>query len=171
MEDVCLKRCSCREFQKKQIPEWKICKIFKAAMQAPSARNEQPWEFILIKNEDTKMKVSQISDNFSAASGAECIILLMANSIRIRNDSPWWIQDMSACAENILVQAADMGLGAVWLGIYPREDRIEAVKQLMKIPETVTPFAFVLVGYPAKEIFVKARYDEKRVYKEVYGGK
>lgn len=168
MENVCLKRCSCRSFLKKEIPEEMVERLLRAAMQAPSALNEQPWEFLLISDSGAKARVAEISPNYKPAAGAACLILLLADRKRIKKDSPWWVQDMSACAENILIQAVELGLGAVWLGVYPRKERIEALKELAELPEEVVPFALIAVGYPAEELHAAVRYEEGRIHRERY---
>ena len=95
MENVCLRRCSCRCFLKKEVPEEALLRLFQAAMQAPSARNEQPWEFILIRDPLVKEQIAQINPYYRPADGADCLLLLLADLARVRSDSPWWIQDMS----------------------------------------------------------------------------
>lgn len=172
MEDICLKRYSCRKFKKERVPAALLEKIFRAAMQAPSARDERPWEFILVREKERKNLISEISMNFRSSAEADCLIVLLADSARIKKDSPWWVQDMSACAENILLQAAELGLGCVWQGVYPREDRMAALKRLLAIPEQVIPFAVIAVGYPAFSEECReagSRFEEQRIYAEQYG--
>lgn len=169
MENVCLRRCSCRCFLKKEVPEEALLRLFQAAMQAPSARNEQPWEFILIRDPLVKEQIAQINPYYRPADGADCLLLLLADLARVRGDSPWWIQDMSACAENILLQAVESGLGAVWLGVYPREDRMFELREITCIPERVVPFAVIAVGYPANALQAVPRFEKKRIFKDKYG--
>lgn len=169
MENVCLRRCSCRCFLQKEVPEETLIRLFQAAMQAPSARNEQPWEFILIRDHSVKEQIAQINPYYRPAESADCLILLLADLARERSDSPWWTQDMSACAENILLQAVESGLGAVWLGVYPREERMCELRQIACIPEVVVPFAVIAIGYPAKALQVVPRFEKKRVFMDKYG--
>ena len=77
MENVCLRRCSCRCFLKKEVPEEALLRLFQAAMQAPSARNEQPWEFILIRDPLVKEQIAQINPYYRPADGADCLLLLL----------------------------------------------------------------------------------------------
>ena len=169
MENVCLRRCSCRCFLKKEVPEEALLRLFQAAMQAPSARNEHPWEFILIRDPLVKEQIAQINPYYRPADGADCLLLLLADLARVRSGSPWWIQDMSACAENILLQAVESGLGAVWLGVYPREERMCALREIACIPERVVPFAVIAVGYPANALQAVPRFEKKRIFKDKYG--
>lgn len=169
MENVCLRRCSCRRFLKKEVPEEILLELFWAAMQAPSARNEQPWEFILIRDNSVKEQIAQINPYYRPAAGADCLILLIADLERVGSNSPWWVQDMSACAENILLQAVEAGLGAVWLGVYPREDRMGVLSELVGLPENIVPFAVIAVGYPANELQAVPRFEKERIFKEKYG--
>ena len=73
------------------------------------------------------------------------------------------VQDMSACVENMLVEAVEQGLGGVWLGMYPRQDRVSAIREAFELPENLIPFAAVPVGHPAGEQKAKDRFDPKRI--------
>ena len=169
MDNICLKRYSCRCFRKERVPEEALIRIFQAAMQAPSALNEQPWEFLLIREACMKREVAGINPYCHPAAEADCLILLLADLNRLKKDSPWWVQDMSACAENMLLQAVVLGLGAVWLGVYPREERMKKLSRLVCLPENVIPFAVISVGYPDEERDPVLRFDGDRIYGEQYG--
>ena len=91
------------------------------------------------------------------------VIVALADQNRISPESPWWVQDMSACVENMLIEAVEQGLGGVWLGMYPRQDRVSAIREAFELPENLIPFAAVPVGYPAAQQKAKDRFDPKRI--------
>ncbi|MDO8970256.1 MAG: nitroreductase family protein, partial [Saprospiraceae bacterium] len=80
----------------------------------------------------------------------------------------YWVQDCSAALENILIAAAGMDLGTVWIGIYPLESRVDAVRKVLNIPDSVTPLGAVYVGYPAEQKVPRTQYEEHRVHWQVY---
>ena len=97
---------------------------------------------------------------------ASAVIVLLADGTRIAENSPWWVQDISACAENILIRATELGLGTVWLGMYPRQDRVDAIRAAFALPQHYLPFAAIPVGYPKKPLCAQDRFDETRIHWE-----
>ena len=87
----------------------------------------------------------------------------------IHKDRGWWVQDCSAAMENMLLEATDLGIGSIWLGIYPYEERVEAVKKLFSLPERVMPLGIMALGYAAKEKPANDRYLAGRVHWEQFG--
>ena len=78
----------------------------------------------------------------------------------------YWVQDCSAATENLLLAAVAVGLGAVWLGVYPREERVRAIRKVLNIPETIVPLNLISIGHPAEEKEPRTQYDELRVHRE-----
>ncbi len=161
------KRASVRSFQDKPVEKEKIDMLLKAAMQAPSARNQQPWEFIVVENRQTLNKLGDLSEFAKPAKEAALAVVLLGNKDYIAIEQCWQ-QDMGACTQNILLEAVSQGLGGVWLGVAPREDRMEYVSKLLNLPGNIMVFAVVAIGYPKNEPNINIRYDEKRVYFEEY---
>jgi len=166
--NMVFKRRSVRIFSKKSVDEETLTKLLQAAMAAPSASNSRPWEFIAITEPDTleKLRKSLKYGKYNAPAA----IVVCANIKLAQNESAmrFWVQDCSAATENILIAAAGMGLGTVWIGSYPKEDVMEIEREILGIPEDVTPLSLVYVGYPAEEPQPRTQYDEERVHWEKY---
>lgn len=165
MEDVIFTRASIREFTDKPVSEEQIDRLMKAAMAAPSAGNQQPWEFYLTRDADTKQRLSECSPFAKPACKADLVIIPCMRCIDLKFP-PYAPLDMSACVENILLEAEELGLGAVWLGIYPEDSRVEKVFEVISAPEGTRPFALIAVGHPAERITPrsKKRMDLNRVH-------
>ncbi|MBQ9025824.1 MAG: nitroreductase family protein [Methanobrevibacter sp.] len=159
-------RQSVRKFLEKDVSETQIENLLKAGMQAPSACNQQAWEFIVVDSDEDKMAISQMHKFAKPAADASKIIIVLGN-LNEAKISSMIEQDLGACCENILLQATYEGLGAVWLGFHPIEDRCMKIRKYFDIPDYCIPFAVICVGYPAIDNGVKLRYDESKVR---YGG-
>jgi len=161
--EAIMSRRSIRKYKDKKIPEETITTLLKAAMNAPSAHNNQPWHFIVVDDRETMKKVPeyhQYSKMLLTASHA--IIVLGDNKLQ---DTDFWIHDCSAATENILIAANALGLGAVWLGVHPNPQLIEGTKKLFNIPENVTPLGFISLGYPDETKPPRENYNPERVHK------
>lgn len=164
------KRKSIRQFRDLEIEDKKIEKILKAGMQAPSAHNSQPWEFIVVQNKESINKIANMSKYAKPAQNSACCIITLCNMnlIKDKKTEAWIQQDMSACTENILIQAVEEGLGGVWLGTYPDEERSNYLKEIFEVPNPLIPFSVVVLGYPKEEYDTEDRYDESRIHYEIY---
>ncbi|MBN1913761.1 MAG: nitroreductase family protein [Candidatus Omnitrophica bacterium] len=163
--DAILKRRSVRRYTDKEVSEDLIKKIIEAGMNAPSAGNQQPWHFLIMKNKKTLEDASGCSPHAHALKDAAAGILLCGD-LSLEKHKDYWVQDCSACAENMLLEVAELSLGAVWLGVYPRQDRVDYLKKYFALPEQVIPFAIISIGYPADEIKVTNRYNVTRLHYE-----
>lgn len=157
------KRHSVRKFTDEKVPEDIIENLLKAGMQAPSSCNSQPWDFIVVSKDDDKKVISQMHKFAKPAENASHLIITLGN-LNEAKVIGMIEQDLGACNENILLQATHEGLGAVWLGFHPIEDRTLKLKEYLEIPDYCIPFSVICVGYPAQEIDVKLRYDESKVH-------
>lgn len=157
------KRQSVRKFKDEKIPDELIENLLKAGMQAPSSCNAQPWEFIIVSDEDDKQAISKMHKFAGPAANASHLIVTLGN-LNEAKVIGMIEQDLGACNENILLQATHDGLGAVWLGFHPIEDRTLKLKEYLEIPDYCIPFSVICVGYPAHESEVKLRYDESKVH-------
>lgn len=167
--EAIFERRSIRKYEDRPVEKEKLEKLLRAAMQAPSAINEQPWEFMIIQNKDTLKRLSQMSLYSEPVAHAPAAILAMANSDNYKVPSAWQ-QDMGAAVENILLEAADLGLGAVWMGVATDEDNMNYIKDNFYLPDNIKPYALIPVGYPAqgeKNTFVD-RYDPAKVHYEAW---
>lgn len=165
MEDAIFTRVSIRKFTDEGVTEEDVERLMRAAMAAPSAGNQQPWEFFVTRDIELKQKLSETSPYARPAGGAAVVIVPCLKQAEMRFPEYGAI-DLSACTENILLEAAAMGLGAVWLGVYPEQDRVDAVAQCLGNPEGVVPFALVALGHPAEEVPPRSakRFDPERIH-------
>lgn len=159
-------RRSIRKFTDQPVESEKIDKLLRAAMQAPSAMNRQPWEFIVIKDKDMLKKLSECSPYAKPVLSSSVTFTLLCNDNEMKIPIGWE-EDMAAAAQNMLLEAVHLDLGAVWLGVAVSKDATENVRALLKLPNHVKPFALISVGYPdeQKNEF-KDRYNEDRIHYE-----
>ena len=158
-------RASVRSFDGRKVEPEKVELLMRAAMAAPSACNQQPWEFVVVTDSSVLEALSKCSP-YAGCIG--CAPLGIAVCMRTEGVcAPDYTQiDASAATENLLLEAVELGLGAVWLGIAPGTERMEAVRQVIGAPETIQPFGLVACGYPDKPVVPEDRYDPARVHYE-----
>jgi nitroreductase len=160
-------RRSIRKFSDKPVSDADIRALLEAGMAAPSARATDPWRIIVVTNSGTLAKMAQALPNGKML--AECsVAFVVCGDMQAANDQliSYCLQDCSAAIENILIGAQMIGLGAVWLGIHPREERIAAVKELFPVPEPIMPISIIAIGYPAEQKEPRTRYNESFVHFE-----
>lgn len=159
-------RRSIRKYEDRPVEKEKIDELLRAAMQAPSAANQQPWEFIVVEDKNNLNKLSLVSPYSKLVAGSAVTFVLLANSDKFRVPTAWQ-QDMGAAAQNILLEATHLNLGAVWLGVATADSVVDNVKEMFNLPDNIKPFALISVGYPdnQKNEFVD-RYDAERVHYE-----
>lgn len=157
------KRVSVRSYKSQEIEDSKLKLLLRAAMAAPSAGNQQPWEFYVVKDKGVLNQLSVASPFAGCAKKAPVAIIPCYQKEGLRF-SEFAEIDMSICCENILLEATELGLGAVWLGIAPLAERMKTVKEILHIPQNLAAFAIIPVGYPAQEARPQDRYDEKRIH-------
>ncbi len=150
LENSIFKRRSVREYKEQKVEEEKIENILRAAMSAPTAGNQQSWEFVVIKNKDYLNKLSMISPFATPLALAPLAIVVMATTYGKKY--PQNIeQDLAAATENILLQSVEEGLGGVWIGLSPELDRMESVRKILNLSHEKIPFSIVPIGYPLNE--------------------
>jgi nitroreductase len=160
-------RRSVRSFLPKMIERDKIERILRAGFQAPSARNQQPWEFIVMSDAADLAAIAEMSPYakmLPQAAAAITVCLNLGPGNLPSADDAWWIQDLSAATENILLQIVDEGLGGVWLGWYPDMARVKAFAERFGLPPHVVPFSVIALGYPANPPQKADRYDAAKVH-------
>jgi nitroreductase len=167
--DAILTRRSIRRFKTEKVPQEMIDKLLKAAMAAPSAGNEQPWQFIIINDEKIMKKIPAVSPYAAYAKDAPAAILVCGDT-RLEMMKGFWVQDCCAAIQNILLAAQDMGLGAVWTAAYSLMDRVAGFQKLLNIPAEVIPLAFIPIGYPAEEKQPEDRFKKERVHLNTWQG-
>ncbi len=164
-----LERRSCRTYTSEPVSEETVRTLLRAGMCAPSARNAQPWEFLVLRDEKLKSAVSAVGTYWGMLKDAPLGILVLAN-LKDYNAThrDYFIQDCSAATENILLAAQAMGLGGVWLGLYPNEERVKGVTALCGLPDDVIPVTLVSIGYPVKMPHPHTTYHEEKVHYDRY---
>lgn len=164
--DEIFNRRSIRKFKDQAVEPDKIDRLLRAAMQAPSAGNQQPWEFIVIQDKERLAQVSGTSPYAKPIAGSAVTFVLLANEKELKIPTAWE-QDLSAATQNLLLEAVHLGLGGVWFGVATSDAVAENVKKFFELPENIRPFAMVSVGYPdgQKNEFAD-RYKADRVHYE-----
>ena len=159
-------RRSIRKFKDQVVEPEKIDRLLRAAMQAPSAANQQPWEFIVVQDKEALAKLAKVSPYAMPVAGSAVTFVLLANKNNLKVPSAWE-QDLSAATQNILLEAVHLGLGGVWFGVATADSVVENVRELFQLPDHMKPFALISVGYPdgQENVFID-RYREDKVHYE-----
>ena len=160
-------RRSIREFLDRPVEKEKIDQILRAGMQAPSAKNQQAWEFIVVTSQEDKEKVAKMSPFSKLAAKAAVLIVLLGNRDKMTVPDKWQ-QDMGACTQNILLPIVKEGLGGVWLGVYPTQERVDFLRVVFDLPDHIIPFGVVCFGYSDKKNTFIDRYKESAVHWDKY---
>ena len=157
-------RRSIREYQDKNIPEELVLELLKAAMASPSARNQQPWEFVVITDPGLRNQIPAVCPFAQMIVDAPLAILVCGN-LKIETAQGYWEIDCAAATQNLLLAAHALGLGAVWLGVHPHETLIDGTKKLFNIPDHVTPLGIISLGYPEETKPPRENYNPERVHR------
>lgn len=162
MENI-LARRSIRKYKPDvAVEDCKIKKILEAAMSAPSAGNQQPWHYIVIEDKEILDQIPEFHPYADMIKQVNVAILVCGDTSKEKHKG-FWVQDCSAATQNILIAAHALGLGSVWLGVYPREERVEKLQKMLGLPEHVIPFSLLPIGYADIELPPANRYTSKRV--------
>ena len=165
MDDPVLARRSIRAYTDEPVSEAQVERLLRAAMAAPSAGNQQPWRFVLVTDRDTLRAVNDFHPYARMLERAPLAVVVCGATEGIRWPG-FWEQDCAAAVENLLIEAEMLGLGAVWLGVHPLEERVAGLRALLGVPDGVTPFAIVAVGRPAEGKKPADRYRAEHVHRE-----
>lgn len=162
--EAILTRRSVRRFTKDPVDEESIRQLLAAAMSAPSARNQQPWRFVVVTDRPTLDALTKAHPYAGPLKEAPCAVLICGDTGAPASEG-FWEQGCSAATENLLVAATALGLGSVWLGCHPREDRVRGIQDLLGIPREVVPLSLIAVGHPNETRPREDRYDERKVHR------
>ncbi|MFZ4400645.1 MAG: nitroreductase family protein [Bacteroidales bacterium] len=162
-QELIVNRRSIRKYKTEAVSQEQIDKLLQAAMYAPSARNEQPWHFIVVTDRNMLNKIMQSHPYANMLKDAPLAVVVCADDT-IEKTEGYWVQDCSAATQNILLAAKAMDLGSVWLGVYPREERILAISNLFNLPDNIHPLSIIAIGYPDEQKPVPLRYLEERIH-------
>ncbi|HUL39967.1 MAG TPA: nitroreductase family protein [Methanomassiliicoccales archaeon] len=156
-------RRSVRSFAADPVPKEAIEEILRAAMSAPSAGNEQPWQFLVIDDRKKLDSITTANPNAKMCKEAQAAILVCGDTTKEKYPG-FWVQDCAAATQNILLAAHAQGLGSVWTGVYPIMERVQGFKELMVLPGNIVPFSLVMLGYPSRVPAQVDRFQRDRVH-------
>ena len=164
--DNIMTRVSVREFTGEKISEAQLDTLLRAAMAAPSALNKQPWAFIVVTDE---AKIAALGEAlpYSRCSNKPAVAIIPCGDLTkaIPGEiADFWINDVSAATQNLLLAAHSMGLGAVWTGLHPDMNRVKMVQEMLDLPEHIVPLCVVPVGVPAEQPAVKDKYKPENIH-------
>jgi len=168
MEAIFTRR-SIRKFTCRRVPEEALLEVIRAAAAAPSAGNEQPWHFVIIDQRKTLDSVPHYHPHAEMMREAQAAVVICSD-LRMDKHDGMWVQDCSAATQNLLLAAHAQGLGAVWVGLYPREDRVAKTRALLRLPDNVVPFAIVPLGFPAESKAADDRFRLDRIHRNKWQG-
>lgn len=164
MIEIILRRRSIRKYiAGKDISDEQLKVILKAGMAAPSAGNQQPWHFIVIRERKILDEIPKFHPHALMVLEAPLAIAVCADLV-LEKHVGYWVQDCSAAVENMLLAVEALRLGAVWLGVYPREDRVAGAQKLLNLPNKVIPLAIIPIGYPVENKPKEDRFKPERVH-------
>lgn len=168
--DVIHARTSVREYADKPIPADMLTTLVKAGMAAPTAGNRQPWYFVVVTDRNMLNTLGEHPHGAMLKTAGAAIAVVGAPEEGLRGASgEMWIQDCSAATENILIAVEALGLGAVWLGVYPVPERIAAVSSALGIPEGYVPLSLISIGWPQNKPAPKDKYKPEKIFNDRWG--
>jgi len=165
--DFIFTRRSVRKYLAREIPAALMHDLLEAAMAAPSAVARDPWHFLVIRAPQTLQQLSDVLPNAQMLRHAPAAIIACGD-INLTHDrlESYMLQDISAAVENILLAANVMGLGGCWLGVHPRPERIEGIRELFRLSDHIIPICGIALGWPAEQPPARTRYKRERVHME-----
>lgn len=160
-------RRSIRVFRPGVIPEGTVRQLLAAAMAAPSAVAKDPWHFVVVRQRETLSRMAGVLSNGSMLHGA-ALAISVCGDLETAHDRQlsYLLQDCAAATQNLLLAAHALGLGACWLGVHPREERIGHLQQLFELPPAVIPVAVIALGWPGETKEPRSRYQPDHVHAE-----
>lgn len=165
--ELILGRRSIRKYETIPVEKEKVQEILEAGMAAPSAVAKDPWHFIVVTDSRALEKVSEALPNGQMLADASLGFIICGDIHQAHtNELSYMLQDCSAAIENMLIAIHALGLGACWLGVHPREDRVNHIKGVYSLPDHIIPVACIAAGYPAEQKAPRTRFDLKKVHYE-----
>mgnify|MGYP000237189397 CR=1 FL=1 len=161
--DIIFARRSIRRYKDEPVTAEQIRTLLEAGMAAPSASNRQPWHFVVVTDRATLKALAEAHPYGKMLAEAALAIAVCADP---ELSPTYWQQDCSAATENILLAVAGLGLGGVWLGCYPNEDRVVGIRRVLGIPARIQVLSLLSIGHPAEYREPRTQYNEARVHRE-----
>ena len=166
-----MSRTSIRKYTDQPVSKTDIETLLRAGMAAPTAVNRQPWHFVAVTD---KAKLKELSGGRGGMLEQCALAIVVCGNMEKTmqgKGQEFWIQDCSAATENILLAANALGLGAVWTGGYPMEERVASISKALKLPETIIPLCTIVIGHPAESPTPKDKWKPENVSYNEFGGK
>ena len=161
--DTIFSRRSIRSYTDEPVSEEEIKTLLEAAMAAPSASNKKPWHFVVVTERETLNRLAKAHMYGKMLNDSPlCVTVCGDTSVSKR----FWVQDCSAATENLLLAATALGLGAVWCGVHPSQERVKDISEILGIVGSIVPLNLIAIGHPAEEKEARTQYDEGRVHRE-----
>ncbi len=164
-----LDRRSIRKYNDKPVPKEMVGKLLRAAMYAPSARNYRPWQFIVANERRILDDLSEMHPYAKMLKQAT-LAIIVCGDLSVEKEEGYLAVNCAAATQNILLAAYALGLGSVWLGLYPRRARIIDVQQYFKLPPNIVPISLIAIGWPAEEKSRPERFEEGRIHYNLWEG-
>jgi nitroreductase len=161
--DAIVNRRSIRKYTSEPVSDESLHKILEAAMCAPTAGNQRPWHFVVIRDRAVLNHLANLSQ-FSHMLSQCSLAIVVCGDLDAQKFEGYWVQDCSAATQNILTMVVELGLGAVWLGVYPLEDRIDFVSKTLELPVNILPLNVISIGHPAEVKPKTERFDPSRLH-------
>jgi len=157
-------RRSIRKYTDEPVSDEALRTLLNAALCAPTARNLRPWHFLVLRDAEQRSKILSFHPYASMVAQKEAVVIVVCGDLNRQPSKEYCAEDCSAAVQNILLAAHGMGLGAVWMGMYPNEDRVSGAHEAFGIPQDMLPAAMVCIGHPAERRDVPDRYEEERIH-------
>lgn len=166
-------RTSVRKYTNEAVSKADIETMLRAGMAAPTAVNKQPWHFVVVTDREQLNALAAANRGTGMAAKAPLAIVVCGDMQKTLPGvgQGFWVQDCSAATENILLAANALGLGAVWTGVYPNEERANAVRDIVKAPEHIVPLCTIVIGHPADNPTPKDKWKPENVSYNKFGEK
>jgi nitroreductase len=164
-------RTSIRQYTNEPVSKENIETMLRAGMAAPTAVNKQPWHFVVVTD---KAKLKELSGGRGGMLEKCAVAIVVCGNMEKAmpgKAQEYWIQDCSAATENILLAANALGLGAVWTGAHPMDDRVASISKALKLPNTIVPLCTIVIGHPAEQPKPKDKWKPENVSYNEFGGK
>lgn len=168
MIDCIMTRASVRSYTDTQVPDSIIEKILRAGMAAPTAANQQPWQFVVVTEQYLKDSITSAFEYTKMVENCSFAVVVCGDMDNLfKGDIPeggFWVEDCSAASENMLLAAHALGVGGVWCGIYPIKEREETLRHILNLPTTLTPLNVMAFGYPSQPVSPKDKWKPEKIH-------
>ena len=164
-KEAILTRRSIRQYTSEPIAKELLEELVKSAMSAPSARNLQPWHFVIIQDKKMLSEIARLHAHGAMAAKANAAILICADSKKEETEG-FWVQNCAAAMQNLLLAAHDQNIGAVWVGLYPRSERMATFQKLFNLPKEIMPFSLAVLGHPNESKAKEERFKKECLHYE-----